>query len=339
MRICPQNSLTANSWDTALLAKPDANFLQSWAWGDFQTRLGNKVWRLAVEANGQIINQIQVIKLSLGFGWSVLYAPKGNLVNKALSASDQQASAKLLLQEIIQLGSHEKVVCFRIDPHIAVGDKIVASIYRSLGFQIGSKSVQPKHSLMLSINQNPATLLQRMKPKTRYNIRLAEKKGIKVKLATELDDIKHFIRLTHQTADRDRFKAHSDNYYATQFRCLAPQGMQDLFLAYLGPDPIAGILINKFGQTATYVHGASGNDFRNLMAPHLLQFSAIKKYHEDGFKEYDFWGISPYPHHPWAGLTRFKEGFGGQKTEYIGTLELPLHPLMYRFYTLINRLR
>jgi lipid II:glycine glycyltransferase (peptidoglycan interpeptide bridge formation enzyme) len=178
-----------------------------------------------------------------------------------------------------------------------------------------------------------------MKQKTRYNIRLSQKKGIKIKLATELEDIKHFISLTHQTASRDGFKAHSPKYYANQFKTLAPLGIQDLFLAYKDKTPIAGILVNKFGTSATYVHGASSNEDRNLMATFLIQFVAINKYHENGYKEYDFWGTNPNPNHPWAGITRFKEGFGGQTKEYIGTLELSLNTTAHRLYKFINRIR
>ena len=339
MKIIPQNSIDQKKWDEALLKNEAKHFLQSWAWGEFQTNLGNKVWHLAVENNDQIVNQLQVLKLSLGFGWSILYAPKGNLVNKHLSASDQQASAKILVSEIKKISKGEKVILFRMDPHIPTTDKVSGSIYRSLKFKPSTKNIQPKHSLVLSINHSPQTLLEHMKQKTRYNIRLAEKKGVQVKLATELDDIKHFITLTHQTAERDGFKAHSSRYYTNQFKTLAPKGLQDLFLAFRGKTPIAGILVNKFGASATYVHGASSNEYRNLMAPYLIQFAAITKYHEDGYKEYDFWGIHPDPSHPWAGITRFKEGFGGQTVEYIGTLELSLHPVAHRLYKFINRIK
>lgn len=339
MKLIPQNSLDQQKWDHALLQTETAHFLQSWAWGEFQLLVGNKVWRLAIENNGQIINQLQILKLSLGFGWSLLYAPKGNLVNKNLVATDQQTSAKILIDEIKKIAKGEKVILFRIDPHISSEDKVTSSIYRSLKFKPSIKSIQPKHSLILSINQNPATLLESMKQKTRYNIRLSEKKGVQVKLATELDDIKHFISLTHQTAQRDGFKAHSPSYYTKQFKTLAPKGLQDLFLAYKDKTPIAGILVNKFGDTATYVHGASSNEYRNLMAPYLIQFAAINKYHEDGYKNYDFWGIHPEANHSWAGITRFKQGFGGQETEYIGTLELSLHPTGHKLYKFINRFR
>lgn len=339
MKLIPQNLLESKKWDDALQTNKTEHFLQSWTWGEFQAKVGNKVWRLAIENNGQIINQLQILKLSLGFGWSLLYAPKGNLVNKSLSASDQQASARILIAEIKKIAKGEKVILFRIDPHVISEDKITSSIYRSLKFILSRKNIQPRHSLVLAINQNPDTLLNNMKQKTRYNIRLSEKKGVQVKLATKLDDIKHFISLTHQTAQRDGFKAHSPSYYTKQFKTLAPKGLQDLFLAYKDKTPIAGILVNKFGDTATYVHGASSNEYRNLMAPYLIQFAAINKYHEDGYKNYDFWGIHPEANHSWAGITRFKRGFGGQEIEYIGTLELSLHPTGHRLYKFINRFR
>jgi lipid II:glycine glycyltransferase (peptidoglycan interpeptide bridge formation enzyme) len=102
---------------------------------------------------------------------------------------------------------------------------------------------------------------------------------------------------------------------------------------------LAAILVNSFGQTATYVHGASDNRYRELMAPHLLQFRAIDAAQKSGLRYYDFWGIHPDPNHAWAGFTRFKRGFSGNEVEYIGTLELPTRPLLYKLYRLISRLR
>lgn len=339
MKIILQNELNQQQWDEALLRQSSSHFLQSWAWGEFQKNLGNKVWRFAVEHNGEIINQLQIIKLALGLGWSLLYAPKGNLINKSISAAEQQASGRLLLQEVKRVAKDELVILFRIDPHVATGDKMISALYKSWRFNVSAKEIQPQHSLILPLSQPAQTLLANMKQKTRYNINLANKKGVTVKLATELKDIEKFVTLTRQTAQRDGFKAHGAKYYITQFKTLAPKGMQDLFLAYVDKTPIAGILVNKFGTHATYVHGASGNEYRNLMAPYLLQFTAISKYREDGLKTYDFWGIHPNPQHAWAGITRFKQGFGGQTVEYIGTLELPLHPLLYRLYKFVNRIK
>ncbi len=339
MKLIPQNSLDAKGWDTALLGRPDAHFLQSWSWGDFHIALGHKVWRLAVEDEGDTINQILVIKMPLPLGQSLLYSPRGNLVNKKLSAQKQQQSTKLLIDKIKEIGGKEKSILFRVDPGVFTNDSVTASVYRTLSFKRGRKNIQPKHSLILNLSPNEDALLNRMKSKTRYNIKLAAKHGVEVKRADSLDQINIFTNLIKETAQRDKFKSHPLRYYKTQFEVLHSAGIQDLFFAHYQNKPIAAILVNTFGNTATYVHGASSYEHRNLMAPYLLQFAAILTNKDKGITTYDFWGYHPSPRHPWAGISRFKLGFNPQPIEYIGTLELPLWPLAYKLYTWINYIR
>jgi len=321
------------------LARPDAHFLQSWAWGEFHEALGHKIWRLAVEDDSEIINQLLIIKMPLPLGQSILYSPRGNLVNKKLSAHAQQQSTKLLIDEIKKIGERERSILFRIDPGAFVGDSVTASLYRSQSFKRSRKNIQPKHSLILNLSPSEETLLGRMKPKTRYNIRLAAKHGTEIKRADSPDQISIFINLTRETAGRDKFKPHPVKYYKTQFEVLNKAGVQELFIAYHQTKPIAAILVNTFGNIATYVHGASSNESRNLMAPHLLQFAAILKSKDKGITTYDFWGYHPSPNHPWAGISRFKQGFSPQPVEYIGMLELPLNSLLYKLYTWVDWLK
>lgn len=339
MKLIPQNSLEAKSWDTALLGRPDAHFLQSWAWGEFHSQLGHKIWRLAVEDENDIINQLLVIKMPLPLGQSFLYSPRGNLVNKKLSAQKQQQSTKLLIDKIKEVDEQERAILFRIDPGVFVNDSVTASVYRTLAFKRSYKNIQPKHSLILNLSPSEDTLLNRMKSKTRYNIKLAAKHEVEVKRADSLDQIVVLTDLIRETAQRDKFKPHPLRYYKTQFEVLHPAGIQDLFIAYYQEEPIAAILINTFGSTATYVHGASSYEHRNLMAPYLLQFAAILTSKDKGITTYDFWGYHPSPNHPWAGISRFKQGFNPQPVQYIGTLELPLRPFLYKLYTWINRLK
>lgn len=332
-------SLTPTAWDTALAERSAGHFLQSWAWGDFQEKLGNKIWRLAVEDNGEIVAQLLVIKLSLGLGQSLLYSPRGQLIDKTLALTAAQTSAELLLDEVKRIANDEKVVCFRIDPPALTSDFTTDRFYASHHFTQNPKPVQPKHSLILELGVSLDQLLNRMKPKTRYNIHLAEKHGMTITLSHQPTDIEHFLRLTHATADRQGFAPHSDRYYRTQFTTLETAAIQELWLAHYHNEVVGTILVNYFGDTATYVHGASDSRHRELMAPYLLQFAAIKNAKERGLKYYDFWGIHPDPQHPWAGFTRFKRGFGGEEVEYLGTLELPINSLLYKLYRLVSRLR
>lgn len=328
---------TPTVWDSYLTSRSTGHFLQSWAWGDFQEKLGNKIWRLVVEDNSDIIAELLVIKLSLGFGQSILYSPRGQLVDKTQPLATAQASAALLLDEIKKIANTEKAIFFRIDPPATIADIATERFYISQKFAKNPKNIQPRHSSILDLSVSPEQLLNRMKSKTRYNIHLAERHNITVTKSEQPKDLRQFLQLTHETSSRQGFSSHSNNYYQTQYAVLHSAGMQELWLAHRGNETLAAILVNYFGDTATYVHGASNNHYRELMAPHLLQFTAVRDARERGLKYYDFWGINPDPKHPWAGFTRFKRGFGGEEVEYLGTFELPINPVLYKLYRLFSK--
>ena len=339
MQILEPSLVTPQLWDQALLQRPSAHFLQSWAWYQFQLDLHNQAWPLVVVHEGEVINQLLVIRLHLAGNFHILYSPRGSLINPTLSLADQAASQKLLLQKIQELGRAHHCILFRIDPEVDHTNKTTFTVYRDCGFvHQPSRQIQPTHSLILDLNMPLAHISSLIKSKTRYNIRVASKSGVEVVAGTP-QDLHDFLALTKLTASRDDFKPHSDQYYQKQFARLGSANIQELYIAKLNQKPIAGILVNFFGNRATYVHGASDYDHRPHMAPYLLQWFAISQAHARGFREYDFGGIHPSPTHRWAGITRFKQGFGGKATQYIGTFELPISKPLYFLYQLISRLK
>lgn len=200
------------------------------------------------------------------------------------------------------------------------------------------KPVQPDNTLVLDLTKSEEELLAAMKHKTRYNIRLAERKGVKIRTSNDPKDMEEFYKLIEITYQRSKIKAHTKNYYQKQFETLNREGLAKLVIAeYKGKTLVANFMI-FFGQTATYVHGASSNEYRNVMAPHLAQWVAVKAAKEHGFKIYDFWGIAPDddPKHSWAGVTRFKKGFGGREINYPGTFDLTINQGWYNIYKLIR---
>ena len=339
MKILEASEIVPELWNQALLHRPDGHFLQSWNWYQFQTNLGNMAWPVAIVEEGRIINQLLLIKLTLPGGVSLLYSPRGSLINPSLSLSDQKASQKLLLDRIRQIGRENHSILFRLDPELRADNRTAETFYKTMGFVLDRhKQIQPLHSLILNLDHPLPGIQQSLKPKTRYNIKLAEKLGVTVEIGTA-NDLPTFIRLTHLTAQRDNFTPHSDRYYQKQYATLHPANLQELYIAKREGQVIAGILVNFFGNRATYVHGASHYQYRQLMAPHALQWFAIAQAHARGVSQYDFWGIHPSPNHAWAGITRFKLGFGGEAVEYIGTFELPLNPWLYSLYKFISRFR
>ncbi len=340
MKLIDGSQLGAIGWDASLADRPDANFLQSWAWGEFHKALDNKVWRLAIEDNGMIALQLLVIKLSLGLGQCILYSPRGSLINKKASARAVKDGTALLITRIQEIAHQENALAFRMDPPITEDDQVSISIYKSLGFIPNPrKQIQPKLSQVLDLTDGYESILKEMKPKTRYNINLARKKELVITNDVSPESIHAFVELTTITANRNKFKSHSPKYYETQIKTLSQYNMISLWIAKIENTPIAAILIVTFGPMAVYVHGSSNDTYRNLMAPYLLHDLAIKDAIDNGVTYYDFGGITSDPDHPWAGITRFKKGFGGEEVKYITTQELPTNTLLYNAYRFMDQVR
>jgi len=155
-------------------------------------------------------------------------------------------------------------------------------------------------------------------------------------------DIEQFLTLLHATAQRDGITVHADRYYRTMAETLCAETFLTIFLARLGDDVLAANLMFRYGDTVIYAHGASGNAHRNVMAPHLLQWKQIEWAREGEFHWYDFWGLAPHDAdatHPWAGITRFKRGFGGEARVYLPAMEKSLNGARYALVRLRRRLR
>lgn len=340
MKLAVDTEIDGKSWDYFTLQHPEANVLQSWAWGEFQQSLGNKIWRFRVTDNRQIVAQLLAIKLSLGLGKNLIYAPRDLLINKSASAHGQHLAMTMIIDKIRAMAPQEKAILLRLDPPITHKDSTAISIYRSLGFMPSKKSIQPPENLIVDISPKEANILARMKPKTRYNIRLAHKKNVQVVISHNPDDIRIFNTLNQETAARNRFRPHSDTYYKKQFKTLGQADLMNLFIAYLDKTPLAAILVAFFGQRATYFHGASSQQHRDVMASYAPHWAAIHTAKEKNCSVYDLGGINDSGNSPaWSGITRFKEGFGGQVVRFVGTLELPLNHTWFRLYKLINSLR
>ena len=194
--------------------------------------------------------------------------------------------------------------------------------------------LQPKQSLMLDLLKTEEELLADMHQKTRYNIRLAEKKNLRFSEGNSDEDFDDFWRLMQKTGNRDGFKIHGKKHYQT-----LAQGNQDfikLFLIKKDSNCLAAGLFSFYGNKVTYLHGASDNDNRQLMSPYLLQWEVIRLAKQQGYKYYDFFGIDEKK---WPGVTRFKLGFGGYKAEYAGTNDLVFKPVIYYLYSLLRKIK
>jgi lipid II:glycine glycyltransferase (peptidoglycan interpeptide bridge formation enzyme) len=197
----------------------------------------------------------------------------------------------------------------------------------------------PAHTVMLDLKKDEDHLLKEMKSKTRYNIRLSQRKGVKVRKAG-MDELPKWFRLYDETYSRNKLASNDMAFFEQVFKTRADDtwspGEVDLLLAEKEGEPLAGMFLARSGNRATYLYGASSSRKRNLQASHALQWGAIQQSREMGCKEYDLFGISPNPDpdHPMYGLYRFKTGFGGTKVHRQGCWDYPFNEEVYDQYRL-----
>ena len=275
-------------------------------------------------------------------GKSYFYCPRGPVINFQFPISNfQTISNELILKyqkvlfflfkEIEKIAKKEKAVFLRFEPGIKYPlSNIQYPIARTI-------NVQPAKTIILDLAKTEEELLRAMHQKTRYNIRLAERKGVKIRIVDSSNfapDFEKFWEIMEETVRRDTFRLHSKEHYRGMLQI--NNDFVKLLIAEYEGKIIAGNILTFFGDTATYVHGASGNEFRNLMAPYALQWQTIKSARKKGFKYYDFYGVDE---DKWPGVTRFKKGFGGEEISYPGTFDFILNKKWYRLYNFIRSVR
>ncbi len=303
--------------ESFVASQNQAQFLQSWEWGEFSAVKG-KVWRLGVELDGQLVAVVSLLKKPLLLGWSYFYSPRGPLM-----ANGHKDVFAWLCAEIKKLAKAERVIFWRCEPAKMLADKnLVQTI-----------DIQPRQTLLIDLSQSETDLLAGMHQKTRYNIRLAEKKGVVIKHdRATYGQAGAWWQLLSTTSKRDNFKLHSQKYYERMLSL----PFVELWRAEYQGEILAEAIIAYYGDTVTYIHGASANANRQLMAPYLLHWAAIKWAKQNGFKYYDFYGVDE---RRWPGVSRFKLGFGGQIIKYSGTFDLVFVRLYYWIYQILRKLR
>ena len=316
-------------WNRFVAESPIGDLLQSFEWGELKRRSGG--WqpiRLAAEDGGVIAGVVSILKRKLPrINKCIFYAPRGPVCD----FSNPQA-LQALVDAVRIRAQRERAILFKVDPPITIENAAAASLLGQIGFvEVGGRGgfggVQPKCVMQLDLAPSIDELLANCKPKWRYNIRLAEKKGVRIRSDCSRDDLRVFYDLLSETAKRDRFLIRGYSYYEHMWDTLVEPGYAKLFLAEYEGEVISGAILFVFGDKCWYTYGASSNRHRNVMPNHLLQWRMIEWARESGCVWYDFRGVSPKkdesPGDHLYGLNRFKEGFGARFVEYIGEFDLP----------------
>jgi peptidoglycan pentaglycine glycine transferase (the first glycine) len=334
--------LDSETWNSFVAASPTGHLLQSWQWGQLKAAFGWRAVRVAVEDRGHLVASAQVLFRSLlpSFPYlSIAYVPKGPILD-----FDNQEVSEALFSAIHRLARRKRAILLKIEPELPDSPALVRQLH-SCGFHPSQQTVQPRSTIHIDLQVDPDEILARMKSKTRYNVRLAGRKGVLVREGTA-GDLPIFYRLMARTGQRDGFAVHSQEYYETAYRLFVPPGLARLFLATYDDRVIAGLMVFAFGQRAWYMYGASSDRERNRMPNHLLQWEAIRWARERGCLTYDLWGIpdevgkDPEKYEKTVtdrrgglwGVYRFKQGFGGQVVRYVGAYDYVYRPALAWLY-------
>lgn len=317
-------------YEEFIRSHPKGHFMQSVKWAKVKSNWSNEI--ITVEdADGNIKGSLSLLirKVPL-INRTMMYSPRGPVCD-----IHDTGTLKALIEKAKAVARAYKSYVLKIDPDVEKDDKEFTSIISSLGFKIKSKSkdfegIQPRFVFRLDIRNKPEEdLLMSFNQKVRYNIRLAARKGVEIRIGSK-KDIPEFHKIMIETGIRDRFVVRSPSYFEKMLNCLGPENIR-LYLAYYQGKMIAGTIAIVYGNKCWYLYGASSNEYRNVMPNYLLQWEMIKWAIESGCDIYDFRGVSGDidESNPLYGLYRFKKGFGGKFTEFIGELDYIFNPFIY----------
>jgi peptidoglycan pentaglycine glycine transferase (the first glycine) len=357
----------AMAWNSLIAELPGAHVLQTWEWGQIKASYGWQPWLLiwlsdgsfqvCRQANGglqlprekvaaaALMLQRNARLPGLRLPLKVFYIPKGPL----LDWGDDSLCWRVF-EDLHDIAQQQGAIFIKIDPDVPLGwgyagaagardnpsGQTVTDGLAARGWNFSSEQVQFRNTVLLDLGDSEENLLAKMKQKTRYNIRLAERKGVKVRLGGE-QDLELLYQMYAETSVRDGFVIREQEYYRTVWSTFIKVGMAQALIAEVDGKALAGIMLFTFARRAWYLYGMSSHRQREMMPNYLLQWEAIQRTREADCLVYDLWGAPETldPSDSLWGVYRFKEGLGGQVVRHIGAWDLPIHPTIYRLYTQI----
>jgi peptidoglycan pentaglycine glycine transferase (the first glycine) len=319
-------------WNEAVAHLPCRHVLQSYEWGEFKSRYGWTPFRLLFIAEGEAVAAASALLRRLPrVPWGVMYVPKG----PALDYHDEELLA-VVLGRLEDLAREQQAIFIKIDPDVTADRRDDIHTLLDRGWRASSEQIQFRNTLLIDLRRGEEELLSNMKSKTRYNVRLARRRGVEIHLGG-VEDLPLFYEMYTITSARDDFIIRPFSYYADAWGTFVDRGLAQLFLARYQGEALAGLMLFHFGDRVWYMYGASTEKHRNLMPNQLLQWEAMRWAKEQGYAFYDMWGAPDVldEKDPMWGVYRFKAGFGGKLTSHLGAYDFPTSRLLYWLYTVV----
>ena len=328
-------------WDAFVASHPNGSVLQTTQWASLKSRFNWVSRRVWVRHEGKLVAGAQILFRSTLLGIiKIGYIPHGPLVNW----EDKEQVDVLFGQ--IDLAAYQNRAGLLLYEPLLWRSEWPPERWNEFSQELGSlpdgRTIQPPRTTLIDLTADEEIILGRMKSKTRYNIRLAGRKGVEVRQGSKAD-LPIFAKLVQYTGQRNGFGTHAANYYSTAYEKFAARQQAGLFLAEFEGQPMAGIMVFHNGRKADYLYGGSNDLHRDKMPTYAVQWAAMQWAKAQGCVEYDMWGVPDEDEAAleagfkensdglW-GVYRFKRGFGGQIVRTVGMTERPYNKLLYRLY-------
>lgn len=311
------------------------DFQQSVKWGKVKEFWKNETI-LVQDKEENIVATMSILIRKIPFFGNLMYVPRG-----PIGKIHDEAVFKELTEKMKQIAKQYKAFVIIIEPNVKKEDEQFTKLAKKLGYKINSKAIkfdqeiQARHNFRLNLeNKTEEEVFAQFASKTRYNVRVAIKKGVRVEEKNE-DGIDEFYQLMQETGKRDNFRTRPKEYFETILKEFPKE--TSIYIAYYEDKPLATIMPMLYGNKMWYLYGASSNEHRNLMPTYLLQWEMIKLAIKHQCRVYDFRGVSMERGEE-DGLYRFKKGFGGDFVELIGEIYILFKPIKYEFYKIAKKI-
>jgi lipid II:glycine glycyltransferase (peptidoglycan interpeptide bridge formation enzyme) len=335
-------------WNSTIRQLPNPHLLQTWEWGEVKSKFGWRPFHRIWHEKNQVVAAALVLEREIRLGGigpplRMHYTPKGPLL---LDWADS-ALRKNVLADLEKFARQRSAFLLKIDPDVPVGfgepgsegaqdDLTGLGLIEELkeaGWRFSDEQIQFRNTVLLDLEKSEDELLMAMKSKTRYNVRLAGRKGVTIRRGG-LDDLDLLYAMYAETSIRDRFAIRGKDYYFAVWQTFINSDMLIPLIAEVEGQPVAGLMLFNFGETSWYIYGMSRSEHRNLMPAYLVQWEAIRAAKQNQSRVYDLWGAPDRfdPEESMWGVYRFKQGLGGRVVRTVGAWDLPLQPLLYKLY-------
>lgn len=320
--ILTKEIISKEEWSGFLTSHPEANFLQSWEWGEFHEKLGHVISRIGFFEEEKLIG-IMLSVVERAKRGTYLTVPAGPIIDW-----DNEHAVSAFKQVVINLAKENNCAFVRVRPQLQSTD-FSKDLFRKMGFKKSPMHLHAELTNQLDITRSEDELLAQMRKATRYEIKKALKLGVIIKTSPDPKDIQEFYDLQLVTAKRHGFVPFSQKFLESQFEVFSRSGHAVLYSAYFEKKLLAQAFIIFYGNEAVYHYGASTQDGREYPGAYLIQWEAILEAKKRGITRYNFWGVADDPKHRFANLSMFKRGFGGVDYEYLHAQDLVINRPRY----------